>query len=221
MGQVLFPSQVVSRICDLIDAGILFGSQAQPDCKQEHVLGAIKEQFDAYPVDKDRLFTVVYCTRQGSGMQCRYFVSALSWCPTAGWHHELLPIPHTSGIIKAWGSGEAAVERWYKHWLSTRQGGRTSRSVFSAFCDALASGDDPFSGGAPQLVGLYRQGVGETFGVVFEGVRYILGVPIQESALVTSVEWRNALFERCDGYSMERVEGAQRHARPKGLGRTL
>ncbi len=133
----------------------------------------------------------------------------------------MLPIPEASGIIKAWGSGEAAVARWYERWLSTRQGGRTSRSVFSAFCDALASGDDPFTGGAPQLVGLYRQGVGETLGVVFQGVRYILGVPIQDLALVTSVEWRNALFERCDGHSMERLEGAQRHGRPKGLGRAL
>lgn len=154
-------------------------------------------------------------------MQSQFDVSAISWDAKTGWKQEFFPMPTTSGIIKAWGSGQGAVDKWYQRWLSTRQGSRTSRSVFSAFCDALAAGEDSFTGGAPQLVGLYRQGMGETFGVIFAGSRYVLGIPSQDLPLANPIEWRNALFERCDGQTMQRLDEAQRHSRPQGLGRSL
>jgi len=154
-------------------------------------------------------------------MNAKFCVFTLSWNRGSRWQGKALPLPAASGIIKAWGSGEAAVERWYKRWMNTRQGGRTSRSVFSAFCDALASGEDPFTGGAPQLVGLYRERGGVSFGVVYGGASYILGVPVTEQALLHNVEWRNPLFERCDGQTMKRLEGAQRHLHPRGLGKAV
>ncbi len=148
-----------------------------------------------------------------------FSIFTLSWNAGGGWQEEALPVSAASGIIGAWGSGEAVVDRCYKHWLNTRQGGRTSRSVFSAFCDAIVSGEDPFTGGAPQLVGLYRKGGGVSFGIVYGGARYFLRVPVTDRALVSMVEWRNALFERCDGQTMKRLEGAQRHQRPRCLGK--
>ena len=100
-------------------------------------------------------------------------------------------------------------------------GWRTSRSVFSGFCGALASGEDSFTGGAPQLVGLYRQMAGQTFGVIYSGAQYVFGFKVTDSGLASSLDWRNALFERCDGLTMERHESAQLHSRPRGLGKAL
>ena len=221
VGQVLFPTQILSKICDLADAGLLFEAEAAPARKQQVVFEAIREHFSSYPVDRESPFTIIYCTRESVGMRSQFHVATLSWYPGSDWHQELLPIPNTSGVVKAWGSGEAAVDRWYKRWLSTRQGGRTSRSVFSGFCDALASGEDSFTGGAPQLVGLYRQMAGQTFGIIYSGARYVFGWAVTDFALVSALDWRNALFERCDGSTMERLEGAQLHTQPRGLGKAL
>lgn len=142
----------------------------------------------------------------------------LGWKPSEGWTDEQwLAFPKQSDIIGVWGSGEETVNKWYSYWSGTREK-RTSRSVFSAFCDALQSGEDKRSGGAPQLVGIYRKGAAESFGVIYKGKRYLFGLPIDESADLGAVEWRNGLFERCDWRTMQPLMDAQRHSRPKGLG---
>lgn len=221
LGQVLFPSQALSQARDLIDAGLLFTTGAPPEQKRDAIFGIVKEHFRTYPVERDQVFTVVHCTRHREGMDSTFHVSTLSWRTSCGWQEEVVSIPSVSGIIKAWGSGEAAIDTWYKRWMNTQQGRRTSRSVFSAFCDALSSGEDSFTGGAPQLVGVYRRGGGATFGLVYAGRRYTLGVRVEDHGGLSKIEWRNALFERCDGQMMNRLESAQRHQRPGGLGRAL
>jgi hypothetical protein len=69
------------------------------------------------------------------------------------------------------------------------------------------AGDDPRSGGPLQLVGLYRQGCGMHFGVIFQGKSYYRGVDAI-SLTLPDLEWRNELFERCDP-SGQRLVGAQ------------
>jgi hypothetical protein len=156
--------------------------------------------------------------------------SRISWASGAHWDigrklftseksadlfDDAVMLPSESVLVLTVGSGESTVARYDAAWRKTEVG-RTSRAVFSAFCEALKSGADHFSGGAPQLVGIYRRGHGETFGVIYQGERYVLGVSISsDQAGKLAVEWRNELFERCDGPSMERLEGAQRHSRPR------
>jgi len=139
------------------------------------------------------------------------------WSFATGWTDQEINLPTESVLVVAVGSGESNVASYDARWRHS-EAGRTSRSVFSAFCDSLKSGNDLFSGGAPQLVGLYRTGVGESFGIVYRGQRHLLGLPVgQAEAAAVDVEWRNELFERCDGSTMDSVGGAQRHARPKHL----
>ena len=108
------------------------------------------------------------------------------------------------------------VNKWQDRWQSSSQAG-TSRAVFSAFCDALRSQEDPKTGGAPQVVGLYRKGTGRCFGVVSENNKFILGLLIDHNPDDSLVEWRNTLFERC-GSDGKRIKTAQVHHAPKGLG---
>jgi hypothetical protein len=220
VGQVLFPSQALSQVQNLIDAGCLFRANATSEEKREAVFDVVKSNFQTYRFDRARPFTIVHSTRELEGMEAMFRICTLSWNGRK-WQEATLPVPSTSAIMGAWGSGEAAIERWHKRWMNTRQGGRTSRSVFSAFCDALASGEDQFTGGAPQLVGLYRKDRGVIFGVIYGGTRYFLGLPISDQAPLLNVEWRNSLFERCDGQTMNRLDGAQQHRHPQGLGKAL
>jgi len=220
MGQVLFPSQVLPQIIDIIDAGLLYAGNAEPDWKRQAVFRVVRQQFENYPDRRSDPFTIVYCTRFGSGMNSNFHISAIQW-KNSRWAEETFEIPRESTVVQVWGSGQAAVERWYQRWAQTRQGGQTSRSVFSGFCDSLANGEDPFTGGAPQLVGAYRQEAARRFGIIYQGQRYLYGTLLVDSALVGSIEWRNALFERCDGSTGVRLGVAQRHGRPKGLGKAV
>ena len=81
----------------------------------------------------------------------------------------------------------------------------------------MKSGGDPRSGGAPQLVGLYREGAARSFGVIFNNERYLFGLPVNLDAEWENVEWRNELFERCNAESKTVLEGAQRHSRPTNI----
>src|SRR5690349_5803581 len=76
-----------------------------------------------------------------------------------------------SGVIAVLGSGSHNVQVPLDEWAASHSGG-TSRAVFSAFCDSLRSGDDPFSGGPPQLVGLWRKSPPQTFEVIWQQRRY-------------------------------------------------
>ena len=216
----MFPSQILGQLLDMIDRGLLFGLEEPPDSKWQKILSVIKKSYAEFPrTQKSLSFTIVYCTRESYGMQSTFRVFTLKEEPELNCSGEQeIELPENSGIISTFGSGRSFVEKWHSFWNNTPQK-RTSRSVFSAFCDALYSGEDNRSGGAPQLVGLYRQGPAKSFGVIYQGQRYFLGLPVDESLDLQSIEWRNALFERCDGLTLERKNGAQPHHKPRGLGK--
>ncbi len=60
------------------------------------------------------------------------------------------------------------------------------------------------------LSGLYNKYNGKDFGVVYNDSRYFLGRELGNSEIVNNIEWRNELFERCDGNSTKILDGAQR-----------
>lgn len=86
---------------------------------------------------------------------------------------------------------------------------RTSRAVFSGFCDSVASAADWQTGGAPQLVGLRRMGHAITFGVVWGERHYMSGSP--DVGLDGTVESFDRHLQRVDRSGVP-LHGAQRHA---------
>jgi len=218
-GDVLFPSQVLGRVIDLVDADLLFDASDTHQTRQSRISSVLKTSFEGYPRDQvaTKTFAIIYCTREYEGMASKFHISVMNWSLTSDWTEQWLDIPKESDIIGAFGSGEQIVSKWHARWSRTKEA-RTSRSVFSAFCDALNSGEDAFSGGAPQLVGIYRKGLGETFGIISKSERFVFGLPVAESEKLGMIEWRNSLFERCDWRTKEPLPEAQRHARPRGLG---
>lgn len=87
----------------------------------------------------------------------------------------------------------------------------TSRNVFHCLCDTLSHINDPYVGGAPQIVGIYRKpnSQGTTFGVIYGGSRYFLGAKIDNLHSFDKVDWRNENFEQCDGRTMKKLAYAQ------------
>ncbi len=218
-GDVLFPSQVLGQIIELIEKGLLFNESDSGKIKHQKIFGLLKIYFSDYPKEQHRGFTVIYCTRENSGMDSIFHVSTMSWNPKiAEWNENFLDLPERSGIIASFGSGGKFIEKWHERWDNTKEKG-TSRIVFGAFCDSLFNSDDSRSGGAPQLAGLYRKGNGQTFGIIYENERFVFGLPASETEKLSSLEWRNTIFERCDWQTKEPLPQAQKHLRPRGLGK--
>jgi hypothetical protein len=176
----------------------------------EHLNGALSKA----PMDHEP-FLIVHGGRNGEGFRASFQLWSLSWAKPTGVIDISEKLPAQSVLAFAAGSGERAVIRHDLKW-SRSEAGRTSRAVFSSFCDSLDEGSDRRSGGAPQLVGMFRMGMSESIGVIYHGHRYWRGVR-DESSDHTVSEWRNCLFERCDPSTLAVLTGAQRHGRPKSL----
>lgn len=215
-GDVLFTSQVLGQVISLIDVDSLFKADSTPESKFKAICTILKQAHSTYPEKMRRTFSIVHCSRRSSGMSASFEVYELSWKPSSGWQTKALPVPLKSDIIAIYGSGEQSVLKSVQEWKRSEVGG-ASRSIFSAFCDSLASGSDQATGGAAQLVGIYRQSAAQLFGVIYGKHRYLQGLPVDGSPYLGGVEWFNELFERCDWATMDRLNGAQPQPRPHNL----
>jgi hypothetical protein len=218
-GDVLLPSLLLGQVSEILALGSTSDCYASPLKRHHAVVRLAEASLNAYPADKRSPFTLLHCARESDGMNTIFHLWRTDWDMQRGWSDAAVALPTESVLALQIGSGAATVSYYDAAWRQTSVG-RTSRAVFSAFCDALASGSDSHSGGAPQLVALYRKGSGEHLGVVYNGVPYVLGMPrSHDEAAALRVEWRNELFERCDGASTQRLPGAQQHSRPRERGR--
>lgn len=215
-GDVLFTSQVLGQVISLIDADSLFKADSTPESKFESISTILRQAHSTYPQKMRRPFSIVHCSRRGSGMSTSFALYELLWEPTKEWQTKIIPVPLKSDVVAVYGSGEKNILESVKQWKRSEVGG-TSRSIFSAFCDSLASGSDPATGGAAQLVGIYRKGAARLFGVIYKKCRYLHGLCVDGLPYLGSVEWFNELFERCNWETMDRLNSAQPQPRPRNL----
>lgn len=207
-GAVLFPSQVLGQLTESIDAGTSFPTDATPQQRLETFVKTISDAVSAFP-ERDA-FTIVYATRDDDGFGASFLIAAVTWEPIGGISKRTYSVPNQSDLLFAYGSGKPSVEECNFKWRQSDVG-RTSRAVFSAFCDAVASGKDQYTGGAPQLVGIYLRGPSHTFGIFYDGQLYLNGMHAYHTHS-NKLECRNNLFECCDANG--NVVG-QKHSRPR------
>jgi hypothetical protein len=215
-GEVLFTSQVLGQIISLIDTDTLFQSDSTPESKFRIISTMLKDAHSTYPQELRRAFSIIHCSRQGSGMSSSFELFELSWEPVKGWQTRSIPMPLKSDVAAIYGSGSRKILESVQRWKQSEVGG-TSRSVFSAFCDSLATDSDPATGGAAQLVGVYRQYPAKLFGVIYKRHRFLHGLCVDKSPYLGAVEWFNELFERCSWETMNRLDDAQPQPRPRNI----
>jgi hypothetical protein len=211
-GDVLFPSLVLGQVESLLNSSFLFAGGGPPEDRHKGFVRMIQSSFESYPIGRRAAFSIIHGAREGASLKSAFHLWRLDWSEQAGWKDTKVNLPNESRMALALGSGAGAFIEWEKRWQ--RPLGRVSRAVFGAFCDALKSGDDPKTGGAPRLVRLYRDGPGSVVGVIWDGERFILGISVPEENGTSAAEWRNAQFERCDPKTMAIPEGAQPQPRP-------
>jgi hypothetical protein len=179
-------------------------------------LTAVRTSFSHQHAAPNADFCILHGSRHFSGARAQFKL----WCitfkaATRSWSDSAMRVPHDrSTLLVAIGTGAKSVRSHNLIWETSEQGG-TSRAIFSAFCDSLRSLADPFSGGAPQLVGMYHTRMPQAFGIVHDNCRYLHGFPLPTDMAPGVIEWRDELFRRIDGRTLKVRPGAQRHTRPK------
>jgi hypothetical protein len=214
-GDVLFPTQTLSQVAELIDSDLLVAPSDGVDVCIERIVSVIASALETYPSNAKRRFDVLWCMREGETVPSRFHLRQISFDPPADPRITSIEVPNHSGVVTVLGTGRPRVERRLKQWAASDVGG-TSRAAFSAFCDCLRAGADAGSGGPPQLVGLWRKAAARTFGIVWQQRRYFYGVEVTATA-PSDVRWYNDRFEVCDPQTLARQPDAQAQPRPRGL----
>lgn len=222
-GYTSLPLAILKKACDIIDRGLRLPEDSiDYEAKRNWLFRIIQSEIHKHPGHphlKGTGFSIIYGMRFGAGMpdKSSFNLSYYKWDDlTKTLSFDDITIPSSSSILKMDGSGKNSINKWKVIWERSDQA-NTSRTMFSAFCDALRSGKDPYSGGEPQLIGLYRTGNSRIFGVVTENGASYMGVLDQEIES-SKIEWRDRLFQRVTS-SGKLLKTAQKHAIPEKVQR--
>jgi hypothetical protein len=211
-GSAFFPPQILNQVTRQIDAGLLFDETACADERHGRWLTTIKKSLENSARPDIPAFKLFHGSRGGSGMRCSF---------------RLWQVDYQSGS-QSWKDQEVSLETVRSHFASIKGTGRvnlqeqimatsneaeagTSRHAFQQLFASIKEGGDPFSGGAPQIVGLHRVNHAQSFGMIWNNGRYYCGCKLVAGSNFQSIDWFNERFERADGKTMMRLKGAQRH----------
>ncbi len=212
-GDVLFPSMVLGQIVEMADHGLLFTPTATCKERYEAVKEKLVQQFLRYPhmtkgIAAD-LLQILHLSRDPND-NTNFSCWLIQWTRKEGWSGQKIPTPTRSGVFRVLGSGASEFEENLKRYQDGPDHG-TSRCIFHCFCDTLFNIENTYCGGVPQLVGIYRKpdSAAIAYGIIRDKKRYFLGAPVDNPQSCEGIEWRNDLFERCDGSTTKRMLGAQ------------
>ena len=217
-GDVLFPTIVLSQILEMIDSDLLFESDMSCKQKNKIVFEKLCYSSSKYPDSYgNNPIQVLHISRDTyfKGYPSFYHYLML-WDRDNGWREIEEELPKSSGIIQVLGSGRAEFLSNYNNRYQSGVNQSTSRNVFHCFIDTLDNIKDCSCGGAPQLVGIYRKPCtwGRNYGILYNNKRYFLGMEVPQDSSFDRIEWRNELFEICDGISKTKMADAAKQDDP-------
>lgn len=215
-GDGFFPPVILQQVMLQSKLGLLYQQEANSLTRHEIVMDAFRRTLKSAvntPMDS---FSVFHGARDGHGMDSQFLLWEAHYYPLL---NELKTrsvdlTAQQSYLVRVDGTGGNVITEKAAAWDGSTAKG-TSRAAIASFCDALRSGVDVRSGGAPQLVGLWRIGSARTFGFIWNNRKYVSGLELPPTANAARVNWFNENFERCDGSTGLRMDGAQEHVRPQ------
>jgi len=215
-GDVLFPLIILSQITDLADQGLLFKDEYSCEQKSQAVIIRLVESFKNYPKEVENItadnLIIIHCSRN---IDNDFYCMKMQWTKRSNnWTGQKVDFQNYSDKLFVVGKGSSEfIEKYKRFWESENK--KTSRALFHCFIDTLTNIKDKSCGGAPQLVGLYRIKNARNYGIIYNNKRYFQGVQIDKLNNFDNVEWRNELFEICDGNTMKIKKNA--HKQPNTL----
>ena len=214
-GDAFFPPSILRQLLECLNAGLMFADDIDAAGRHTVASEAFQNAMQRRTMAPMRSFSIFHGARDGEFMASRFRLWEIRYdMGTGRWKDQERDIDASrSYLAHVDGSGKRVIELTGREWIDTAAEG-TSRAAIWSFCDALHSGKDPYSGGAPQLVGIWRKGPAKSFGFLWHGKKYFAGLEVPNSVIWENVNWFNHLFERCDGRTGSRLKIAQRHRKP-------
>ena len=212
-GDAFFPTQILSQIADMIDGELICRSGQELNVCLKSIVDILEKSLDGYPISQLQDFSILHAMRVGNGLKCHFYLHEIRFAKKKIEAVRPIAMPQCSEVLTVTGSGAACFRTSMFAW-SQSDVQKTSRAVFSAFCDALRDSGDSLSAPPPQLIGLYRIGAGRALGVIWDGKRYFNGIEVSGNANYKSVQWHNDLFEIANPVTMKREVHAQPQPRP-------
>ncbi|MCA1494582.1 hypothetical protein I6F11_27245 [Ensifer sp. NBAIM29] len=186
-------------------------ADASADDRHSTVLNQLKNSLGRISTKYASNVTLFHGARDGDGMKSSFRLWQSVYRPSSkAWSDVELRIEDRSYLAKIDGTGKATVQKFEAKMVGTAACG-TSRAAIHAFCKSLKSEEDPFSGGPPQMVGLWRIGAARQFGYCWQGRFYIAGMECPNIEGRENIYWFNELFERCDPRTGRRRSGSSNH----------
>jgi len=215
-GDSIIASNILGQFTDIPSVGGIPTAIENPQETVNALARMIEKSITLYPDDRRNPFTIIHGARIGTGKEAAWNVFRLDCDGTTCAAPSIIPMPSESEVIIELGSGKEYIHRFQNKWRESEVGG-TSRAIFSAFCDAIASGEDRFSGGPVQFCRLLRKDVAKPIGIIWNGERYVSGASIPPTQTMQAFDWFNSLFEWCDPITLLRLPKAQPQPRPRKL----
>lgn len=213
-GWVAFPAEVLKKMVRQIDQDAFFEASDSLEERQHKVTVFLESELRTSPYKKLAAgFKILHAARDNAHMP-HFRLWMIRWTATSNWEVQEVQLPREhSELVYEDGSGATALliehDKWQKSDVA-----ETSRAVFGAFCNALSVGKDCYSGGAPQLGGLFRDFGAQYLGVVYGKEIYFKGKRIHSPPIPEAMEWFNERFERCDPLTGERLPEGQPQPNP-------
>ena len=195
-GSAFFPTQVLNQVTRQIEAGILFAFDAGAEERHGRWLKTIRSSLENSSNPQVKDFSILHGAREGEGMSCSFrlweakFSSAnQSWMDT-----EIDLRKDHSHFASVNGSGKPGLIRRLRE-PSLKTETQTSRNAFQKLFQSIAKEDDSLSGGAPQIVGMFRVRNAQHFGMIWNEKRYFSGCKLVAGSNYQSIDWFNDQFE--------------------------
>jgi len=197
-GDVLFPTQTISQLKDLIDKEILFKNDERNINKIKIIKEYIENAFSNYPI-KINGTTILISLVENTIFNLYEFIISNNTITI-----KELTVDANKPI--AYGSGK----KDFYSVFNRLKGDIYSRDIYQSFFKTIEEGKDKLSGGSIQLVGIYRNSRSQTFGIIQNNEKFIYGQKIVSKNIPLNIEWRNRNFEITDEKTLKIKKGAQR-----------
>lgn len=206
-GETMFTSQFLSTMTNILDENKLLSADMDYNERSELIFNVLKKCYTNYKLNNS--FIRVY--HIGRNKQYLFDANKYTWNGRE-WIKEAVETNYQkSELLFVDGSGKKEYNQRFQCFKNGNNEG-TSRNYFHCFCDIMKDMQDKHTGGAPQLVSLYR---GEKFngmhhGIVLNGTCFYQGQNVEEYCNMVDVRWYNEEFEICDRKTKSRQQGAMR-----------
>ncbi len=218
-GDAFFPPVVIRQIIDQVNCDVLFFEGTDSEERHRLFVQILRQAIERQSGTPMNNFSIFHGARDAEFMHSRFrlwetcaLVDKKTKKVSFADEEKDLVGDH-SYFVHLDGTGANYVKRRGREWIDTNAEG-TSRAAIWSFCNTLHQGLDAFSGGAPQLVGIWRKGLARNFGFWWDGKPYLSGSEVPTTGPINNVVWFNHRFEQCDGLTGKRRSGAARHAKP-------